>query len=175
MRFIIFSDSHGANALMNKAINLNIGAGLDGIIFLGDWLTGAKETAAEHGLTLYAVAGNCDFNVNVTNKHTYEQLLEFDGKRILICHGHRYHVKSGTDVAERYAQSHLADVLMYGHTHTRDERYIPPSDEYPHAMYVFNPGSISLPDNGIYSFGLMEIKDGNILLSHGEVKGGLSR
>ena len=175
MRLIIFSDSHGANALMNKAISLNIDAGLDGMIFLGDGLSGAKQTANEFSLPLYAVAGNCDIGVNVADKHTDEQLLTFDGVKVLICHGHRYHVKSGTEFAERYAQSHCADVLMYGHTHKRDERYIPPSDEYPHAMYVFNPGSITLPDNGIYSFGLLEVKNGNILLSHGEVKGGLSR
>ena len=165
MRFIIFSDSHGFDFKMRKAIEANLGAGLDGMIFLGDGLAGAKQTAADFGLTLYAVAGNCDAGVDVTKSETYERMLEFDGIKVLILHGHRNFVKNDLMYAETYARKKGADVLLYGHTHIRDDRYVNEG----RGLYVFNPGSITLPKDDFMSFGLMELRDGQIMLSHGKI------
>ena len=151
---------------MKKTIELNLQSGLDGMIFLGDGLAGARKIADEYKLNFYGVAGNCDSDVNYADKNVFEQMLEFDGVRILIMHGHKYSVKSGTGVAEAYALAKGADILMYGHTHIRDERTLPPSDGKGR-LYIFNPGSIFLPDDGRCSFGLCELRDGQILLSHG--------
>lgn len=166
LRFIIFSDSHGASRNMKKAIGLNLDAGLDGMIFLGDGYSGAKQVADEFKLDFYGVAGNCDSGVDYSDKNIFERMLEFDSKRILITHGHKYAVKSGCGVLEAYARSKGADIVMYGHTHIRDEHILPPSDGKGR-LYVFNPGSIFLPDDGRMAFGLCELRDGQVLLSHG--------
>ena len=168
MRFIIFSDSHGATDNMRRALERNRGTGLDGMIFLGDGIRGAKALAAETGLPLYAVAGNCDSGVNVTDNSTYEQLLEFDGVKILIVHGHKYMVKLTGDVLNARAREVGADVVLYGHTHRKNDNYLPAEDGKK-PLRVFNPGSIGLPPDGVNSFGLLEIKDGMIYLSHGEI------
>ena len=116
MRFIIFSDSHGSISNMREALRRNAGTGLDGIIFLGDGLKSAKQLADESGLELYAVAGNCDFgpDIDPTRLDTYEKLLDFDGVKVLITHGHKYMVKTNGEVINKYARSKGADVVLYG-------------------------------------------------------------
>ena len=168
MRFIIFSDSHGATENMRVALRRNRGTALDGIIFLGDGIRGAEQLASEAGLPLYAVAGNCDSGVDVTDQSIYEKLLEFDGVKVLIVHGHKYMVKLTGDVINERARAVGADLALYGHTHRRNDLYIPAEDGKK-ALRVFNPGSIGLPPDGVNSFGLLEIKDGTSYLSHGEL------
>ena len=168
MRFIIFSDSHGSLANMREALKRNRTTQLDGIIFLGDGLKSAKELADETGIPLYAVAGNCDFDVDTAKKSTYEKLLEFDGVKVLIMHGHKYMVKLTGDIVNNYAKSLDADLLLYGHTHRRTDIYLP-CEGGKKALRIFNPGSIALPQDGVNSFGLLEINGGKIYLSHGEI------
>lgn len=172
MRFIIFSDSHGSLSNMREAVRRNIAAGLDGIIFLGDGLRSARELADESGLTLYAVAGNCDFGADIDSSRldTYEKLLEFDGVKVFITHGHKFMVKSTGAIINKYALSKGADIVLYGHTHYRNDNRIPASDANgERELRVFNPGSIALPPDGVNSFGLMEIRNGIVYLSHGEI------
>ncbi len=167
MRFIIFSDSHGSLFNMREALRRNLKTQPDGIIFLGDGLNSAKDLAAESGIPLYAVAGNCDLGVDVTDHSTYEKLLEFDGRKILILHGHKYMVKSTSEIVNKYAMSRGADVLLYGHTHRRVETSVKYDDG--RVLHIFNPGSIALPPDGVNSFGILEIRGGEIYLSHGEI------
>lgn len=167
MRFLIFSDSHGSASNMREAVRRNRDTNLDGIIFLGDGLKSAKEVADESKLELYAVAGNCDFGVDVTNSFTYEKLLAFEGYKIFIVHGHKYMVKSTGDIVNNRAISLGADILLYGHTHLRNDTTVKYNDE--RILRIFNPGSISLPPDGIYSFGLLELTKSGIYLSHGEI------
>ena len=170
MRFIIFSDSHGSISNMREALRRNAGTGLDGIIFLGDGLKSAKQLADESGLELYAVAGNCDFgpDIDPTRLDTYEKLFDFDGVKVLITHGHKYMVKTNGEVINKYARSKGADVVLYGHTHRRNDNCIHGA-EGEKDLRVFNPGSIALPRDSGDSFGLMEIKNGAVYLSHGEI------
>ena len=163
MRFIIFSDSHGSLANMREALKRNRTTQLDGIIFLGDGLKSAKELADETGIPLYA-----DFDVDTAKKSTYEKLLEFDGVKVLIMHGHKYMVKLTGDIVNNYAKSLDADLLLYGHTHRRTDIYLP-CEGGKKALRIFNPGSIALPQDGVNSFGLLEINGGKIYLSHGEI------
>lgn len=168
MRFLIFSDSHGSAANMREALSRNRGTRLDGIIFLGDGLQSAQLLAEEEGLTLYSVAGNCDFGVDAAKKDTYEKLLDFDGVRVLIVHGHKFMVKSTSDIVNNYARSIGADLVLYGHTHRRADNF-DSGDETRKPLHSFNPGSIALPMTGANSFGILEISNKNIYLSHGEI------
>ena len=168
MRFIIFSDSHGSVSNMREALRRNQGTKLDGIFFLGDGLKNAVSLAKEVGLPLYAVAGNCDTGVDLADFDTFEKSFEFEGIKILIVHGHKYLVKSTGNIVNNHARSVGADLLLYGHTHRRTDLYLPAEDGKK-PLRIFNPGSIALPTDGVNSFGILEITNGNIYLSHGEI------
>ena len=93
----------------------------------------------------------------------------------MMMHGHTHSVALGIENAIRYAAQRGADVLLYGHTHIPEERYLPAGTavggitlEKP--MYVFNPGSLGNPrEDGIPRFGLMQIRAGQIAFSHGNL------
>ena len=153
MRYIIFSDSHGMSGNMRTAIKRNLvpGAGLDGMLFCGDGFDGAK-----------LVAKDCDQPSAPGKSDPAEVLAELAGHKILLIHGHRHYVTDSTDFAEDRARKAGAEVLLFGHTHIRYERYV-------NNLYIFNPGSIALPRDGRPSFGILELHGNDILLSHGTI------
>ena len=56
-------------------------------------------------------------------------------------HGHTAGVKHGTAALEAIASNRGADIVMYGHTHETDDRFIPGEDgKMP--LRILNPGSI---------------------------------
>lgn len=166
MRYLIFSDSHGACHNIKSVIDRTAG-GIDGVIFLGDLYSDIENIEKEYPLiSVYAVAGNCDFGSKYLSPIYQERMIDADGIRILLVHGHRQFVKSGTSVLEAYARSKGADVVLFGHTHERCEKYISDGEK---PLYIFNPGSAALPRDGVPSFGVLTIQKGQILLSHGEV------
>ena len=90
-----------------------------------------------------------------------------------MCHGHRQFVNVGHQNLIYSAIEQNADIALYGHTHCKFNKYIP-SDELAFncnkGLYIFNPGSISRPRDGIYpSYGIIEIQENGILLSHGNI------
>lgn len=62
------------------------------------------------------------------------KVMELEGKRILMTHGHRYGVKSGYLRAVYAAKEQQADILLFGHTH-RAECF---QEE---GLWVLNPGA----------------------------------
>ena len=90
----------------------------------------------------------------------------------MMTHGHLYGVKSGASDLIRSAADRGADLLLYGHTHVAEERYLPEGaiiDGYrlPKPLWIMNPGSLGAPRNGAPSYGLIQIQRGQLLLSHG--------
>ena len=164
MRYIIFSDSHGMSGNMRIALKRNLvpGAGLDGILFCGDGIDGARLVAEDFELPFIGVHGNCDQPSTPGKSDPAEVLTELAGHKILLIHGHRHYVTGSTDFAEDRARKVGADVLLFGHTHIRYERYV-------NNLYIFNPGSIALPRDGRPSFGILELRGSDILLSHGTI------
>ena len=172
MKILVLSDSHGAQHRIGMALSLN--KDYDAVLFLGDGLGDFYGTPASG---LISVRGNCDMSCiwEQGMKTPAEQMLTFDGFRFLMVHGHTLSVKSGIESAMKHAYEMGADVLLYGHTHMRSERYFPKGSEFcgtvsDRPMYAFNPGSIGNPRDGAPSFGVIEIRNGQILFSHGELK-----
>ena len=88
MDILVLSDSHGAVAPMVRAVELAIP---DLILHLGDcWRDGERLRDRFPDIPLEQVPGNCDFLSDAPT----EQLLVLGGKRILMCHGHTYRVKT---------------------------------------------------------------------------------
>lgn len=152
MRALILSDSHGMGSnlmqLFDKAWQA-IGPGpVDAYIHCGDGASDmerVRDLLSEHDpkAAIYCVRGNCDFGSDVPA----EQLLTLGGMRILVCHGHRYHVKTDLIYLSMAARERGCQLALYGHTHIPDE-------EFGQVMMV-NPGSAA---DG--RMALLEIKDG---------------
>jgi len=163
MRMILFSDSHGSNLLMRKYTEKNIKAGLDGFIFLGDGLDGAKQVAEEFSLPFYGVVGNCD----AFSSAPIDLLIPCGRTNIFITHGHKYGVKHSPDILLSYARAKSADIALFGHTHERYSEYFP-AEGAKRAVWLFNPGSISNPHEDLPSFGILEVRHNDVYLSHGD-------
>ena len=109
MRVIVCSDSHGSFEPLQRAAKM---FEADLVIHLGDHASDAARLSREIEIPVEYVRGNCD-----ATGAPEEKLLNLEGKKILITHGHRYHVKSGiTELALRMRELD-ADAALYGHTH----------------------------------------------------------
>ncbi len=129
-KIIVFSDSHGTEDAMVEVVERERP---DRILFLGDgWEDMIAITTLFPTIPLIRVPGNMDFQPGVP----LERVAELYGRRIFLCHGHTYRVKSGLD--RLLAQGHRfgADITLYGHTH---RGYC----DMDRGMWVMNPGSIS--------------------------------
>ena len=188
MKCLVFSDSHGETAYIRRAIMKNKDA--EAIFFLGDGLYDIDEAVSrDFSGALFKVKGNCDYGYSAYDssvKKTDEIVLY--GKRIVFTHGDLYNVKSTTQDLSTLAIIRNADIVLFGHTHTKAEIYVPAeSEEYKLAKshllekglldsshiekpyYLFNPGSISYR-SGIPTFGILTIEENSApLFSHGSL------
>ena len=143
----------------------------DAVIFLGDGLRDI-DASDFYGSTLYAVQGNCDFSPRLGDGTgvTDELILQFEGHKLLLTHGHHYHVKSGYGALLARAVRAGADIVLFGHTHLPISETVSSGSEIcgvtiTHPIYLFNPGSIG--QGG--SFGTLGLRGENVLFSHGRV------
>ena len=169
MTLLVLSDSHGHRDNVEKAIHK--AGSPEAILFLGDGLRDIDSVFTE--IPVFSVRGNCDFFGASLFDEPDERILRFGEYNVMMMHGHTHSVKSGTERAIAYAASKGADILLYGHTHTRHEQYIPEGTTVLGAtlekpLWVLNPGSIGSTYNG-YSFGTVTIRAKNVLLGFGNV------
>lgn len=166
--FLILSDVHGDSARLRQVLALHKDA--LGVIFLGDGLAEVTEATRAAGLPLFAVRGNCDMLTATEEPCELERVIRIGSHSVLLLHGHTAGVKGGGDgglVARAHASG--ADVVLYGHTHTRDERYLRAGEGGP--LLIFNPGSLGHPMGSGPSFGTLTAGDsGELLLGFGEVR-----
>lgn len=123
--YIVFSDIHGDYKNLKKIKTLI--EENDGGFFAGDGLSGVLSSSLKN---LYWVAGNCD------GYGEKERIVEIDGVKILLTHGHLYSVKQGMEKLYFRAKEVGANVVIFGHTHMPT---IVQSDE----ILFLNPGSSS--------------------------------
>lgn len=156
MRIYVFSDTHGHIEAMQKVIQKDPGA--DMILHAGDHYSDAlrlrtwMQEVLPQPIPLHAVVGNCDFYLS----EPAEEIIQADGLRILLTHGHRYHVKNNLERIYYRALEAQVDTVVFGHTHVETiERY----DQ----ILFFNPGSISMPRRGKPGYGILEITDSGVV------------
>ena len=129
MKLLVLSDSHGNVDNMVEAVNA---AHPDLIIHLGDVMHDAEKLHAIFPeIPMEQVPGNCDYAAF----DAPQRVLCLNEQRVMICHGHTLHVKSGLLTAMYAALEQNADLLLFGHTHKAflEER---------NGVWLFNPGSI---------------------------------
>lgn len=148
MRILVLSDIHGDFVSTMNAVADQPTA--DIILFLGDGI-GAFEKLQDlyPNKTYYAVSGNCDFSsIEPTTR-----IIGCNGKRIMMTHGHEYHVKHGLREVEYTARRNGCDILLYGHTHR-------PETHHDDGLHVLNPGSLARSNSNTY--GVIDIVENGI-------------
>jgi len=127
MKLLITGDIHGQYDVLEKVLkkekhfdlHLNTGdLGLD------------IETINKLGMI--AVKGNTDYDLNLPT----ERLIEHQGLRILLTHGHLQNVKYGLNELIVMAEEMQANICIFGHTHDAFYRQIN------HVTFI-NPGALS--------------------------------
>lgn len=126
MKILLTSDIHGNYELVkaikakHKDCNYHLDAG--------------DSRIPEHTLdidNIISVRGNSDIHSNLP----LMRILELDGKRFLLIHGHIQSVKYKTQELEALAKIEKADYCIYGHTHIQDIRI-------KDGITYINPGAI---------------------------------
>ncbi|MGN0641799.1 MAG: metallophosphoesterase family protein [Huintestinicola sp.] len=141
------SDSHGSKQALDRVFEKTADSG-NIFIHLGDGERELDMIRSDYpNLDIRHVAGNCDYD-SISPSMT---VIEAAGVRILCTHGHRYHVKYGTELLRSVARDNGCQVILFGHTHCRYQ-------SYEDGIYIMNPGSCACPRDGSKpSFGIVDI------------------
>lgn len=161
MQILVISDTHGRSDRLRQAVLMHENA--DYIIHCGDGERECDELLSEIPALapkLYFVRGNCDHSSRSPELMTLD--LPFS-HRAVITHGHRYLTGSFRENLVRLARSQDADIVLFGHIHTR-------VDETLAGVRLFSPGSAALPRDGQPpAFGLIDVFESGFLTSHGSL------
>ena len=144
-KILLLSDSHGNIENMITAVEQSKP---DMIFHMGDCWSDSEALKRHYpDIPMKRVIGNCDW----WNKGPEELIVEVEGFRILICHGHAYNVKASLLSLEMTTLEKEADIVVFGHTHRvfYDQN---------NGIAMFNPGSIAEPFPGIPpSYGILTL------------------
>ena len=153
MRAIVLSDSHTNTAALERAISSIGEKNIDMIIHLGDVARDADYIESlYYPIRTVSVLGNNDFMRN----EDYEKVIDFDGHKIFLCHGHTQSVSMGTEKLEQTAAKKGCEAALFGHTHH------PVLKKGENGMIILNPGSVAQPRGGSPSFAVLETEGGKL-------------
>lgn len=163
-KIVAVSDSHGVITNLSKLFALHRNA--DAFIHLGD---GAREFSAlcrKNDVVGYSLLGNCDLAFMCPDAQSPHAIYTIGGKSFFMTHGNLYGVKSDRSTLVSVAREKAPDVdiILYGHTHIPENKYLSPENDSEKGIYLINPGSISSPrGTGYPSYALILIKGKDIL------------
>lgn len=135
---------------MQKVLQKSLDASM--ILHAGDHYSDAVQlkallkTILPRPIPVHAVVGNCDF----FQSEPAEEIILVAGQKILLTHGHRYHVKNNLERLYYRALEAGVNIVVFGHTHLET------IEKYDNILF-FNPGSISVPRKSKPSYGILEI------------------
>ena len=135
MRFLVLSDTHGDRTRMTRALDYLEALKPDALLHLGDCTRDGEFLAREMRLPLHAVCGNCDA---FSSLYPSEEVLEVEGARLFLTHGHRYGVKEDLLRLTYAAKERGCGAALFGHTHV-------PLLKREEGLLLLNPGSLCRP------------------------------
>ncbi|NLW22642.1 MAG: metallophosphoesterase [Tissierellia bacterium] len=150
MRIFVVSDTHGRTKEFIDRVDRMEKADL--IIHLGDYVEDGLKIEKKTGIKTIIVRGNCDF---LSPGYSEEEILNIEGKKIFITHGHKYNVKYRIDNLIYKGLEMEADMVLFGHTHV-------PVLHKESDIIIMNPGSPSVP-RGVdrrKTFGIIDMGEG---------------
>lgn len=152
MRIGVVSDTHDrVPGSLYEAL-----AGVDEILHAGDIATEDALVEIEAIAPVTAVYGNCD-EQKLAGRLTPELLLEREGIKIALLHGHRQGKGRVDDFVEKYGVIR-PDLVIFGHTHEPLDR------EWDRIRY-FNPGTAG-GVGGDATCGILTVRDGAFEVEH---------
>lgn len=130
MKILLLSDSHGRVGNLLEAVERE---GPDWVFHMGDLCRDAQALADVYpDLPVTTVAGNCD---GWSTAEETERLVELDGVRIFLTHGHCYQAKLGPGALLRAGRERGVAAVVYGHTHE------PAAQMQADGLWLINPGT----------------------------------
>jgi len=125
-------------------------AGVDLLLHAGDFVDPSVADALEAIAPLVGVAGNND-GADIVRRFGYRQIVEANGRRIGLVHGHMGPGRSTEWKAFHAFRDDAVDLVVFGHSHV-------PHYETVDGVLLFNPGSPTDKRwQPRYSFGIVEI------------------
>lgn len=164
MKILIASDIHGSAYWCARLMELAEREQPDRLVLLGDLLYHGprndlpRDYAPKQVIPMLdrwkdrilAVRGNCEAEVDqmVLSFPCMAEyaLLEADGLRLFLTHGHHHNPRNLPPLAE-------GAVFLYGHTHVKEDTLVD-------GIRCVNPGSVSIPKDGSHS--CMILDDGKL-------------
>ena len=170
MKLLIASDIHGAAGYCRDLLAAWDREGADRLLLLGDLLYHGprndlpRDYAPKRVIPLLnaladriiAVRGNCDAEVDqmvldFPVMADYATLFDEAGRELFLTHGHVFGAGMHNSVDHAPALPE-GSALVYGHTHIKVNEA---SATHP-GLWLFNPGSVSIPKDGTHSYGVYE-------------------
>lgn len=172
MKFLIASDIHGSAYWAERLMSAIEEEQPDRVILLGDLLYHGprndlpRDYAPKRVIPLLndlaksgrviAVRGNCEAEVDqmvldfpcLADSTT---VMDSDGRELFCTHGHVFGAGMHNSVDNAPALP-AGSALVYGHTHIKVNEE---SQKHP-GLWLFNPGSVSIPKDGTHSYGIYE-------------------
>ncbi len=172
MKFLIASDIHGSAYWAERLMAAIDAERPDRVLLLGDLLYHGprndlpRDYAPKRVIPLLndlaatgrvlAVRGNCEAEVDqmvldfpcMADSAT---VLDPDGRQLFCTHGHVFGAGMHNSVDNCPALP-AGSALVYGHTHVKVNGE---SAAHP-GIWLFNPGSVSIPKDGTHSYGIYE-------------------
>lgn len=128
MKVIIFSDNHGKVSTLTDIRKRHPEISI--FIHCGDYCSSVDDS------WMIRVAGNNDYDDCDEIK-----IINIDGKRILITHGHLFPRYKLVDSLYQYALKNHCDIVCFGHIHVRVL-------EEKNGILIINPGSTNYNYDG---------------------------
>ena len=172
MKFLIASDIHGSAYWAERLMAAIEEEQPDRVILLGDLLYHGprndlpRDYAPKRVILLLndlaksgrviAVRGNCEAEVDqmvldfpcLADSTT---VMDSDGRELFCTHGHVFGAGMHNSV-DNAPVLPAGSALVYGHTHIKVNEE---SQKHP-GLWLFNPGSVSIPKDGTHSYGIYE-------------------
>ncbi|HEX7065476.1 MAG TPA: metallophosphoesterase family protein [Bacillales bacterium] len=154
MKIGLVSDTHmpGHAKALPQALRKGF-EDVDLIIHAGDWQTLDVYEQFREIAPVEGVAGNVDGN-DVISRFKQKKLLELEGYRIGLVHGHLGNGRTTPERALRTFEGENVDLIVFGHSHI-------PYDKEIDGIRLFNPGSpTDKRRQAEFSYGLLTLDDG---------------
>ena len=126
MKLLITSDVHGSKERLEEVIRKH--KNIDYHLNAGDICLDPIVYEKYH---IILVKGNNDF----FSSEPLFRILDLNGVKIYLTHGHKEHVKYGLEKLLLNAQIHEANLVIFGHTHQKYLKIDP-------QITILNPGAL---------------------------------
>lgn len=172
MKLVIASDLHGSAYWTRRLMDAIAREAPDRVVLLGDLLYHGprndlpRDYAPKQVIPLLndlastgcltAVRGNCEAEVDqmvlsFPCMSDFSQLIDESGRTLFLTHGHVFGAGMHNSV-DRAPSLPAGSALVYGHTHIKVNQE---SEAHP-GLWMFNPGSVSIPKDGTHSYGIYQ-------------------